>query len=165
MRHPPSSLSRARSMRRTQRSSQRSAVSADSKLTSQTGDSGVVSQVSQGVTPVVDTDHSRTEDTPQQRSGSKKSTSLVVDLSPPPIVTVDTPDNNTVTITNGAAPSLVSNGSADKERMSARDRSAGACLQIRSICISPQVGARQGNHQRRDRVSEVRRISGLRRSD
>ena len=114
-------------MRRTQRSSQRSAVSGDSKLTSQTGDSGVVSQVSQVVTTGVDTDHSRSEET--QRNGSKKSTSLVVDMSPPPIVTVDTPDNNTVTLTNGAA--VVSNG-GDKERMSARDRSAGTCLQISS---------------------------------
>ena len=84
MRHPPSTISRARSMRRTTR--QRSA---DSKLTTQTNqtiqsqaDSGVVS-VGEAADKfdenyaVVDKDKEKT------RSGSKKSASLVIDVKSP----------------------------------------------------------------------------------
>ena len=85
MRHPPSSISRARSMRRTTR--QRSA---DSKLTTQTNqtiqsqaDSGVVSvgeaadKFDENHAAVVDKDKEKT------RTGSKKSASLVIDVKPP----------------------------------------------------------------------------------
>merc|ERR1719412_709208 len=64
MRHPPS-ISRGRSMRRTQRSSQRSAVSADSRQTCQTS---------------VDTEAGAEDQGVKSRGGSKKSANLVIDV-------------------------------------------------------------------------------------
>ena len=82
MRHPPSTISRARSMRRTTR--QRSA---DSKLTSQTNqtiqtqsDSGVVS-VGEAADKF-DDNHAVDKDKEKTRTGSKKSASLVIDVKP-----------------------------------------------------------------------------------
>jgi len=82
MRHPPSTISRARSMRRTTR--QRSA---DSKLTTQTNqtiqtqsDSGVVS-VGEAADKF-DDNHAVDKDKEKTRTGSKKSASLVIDVKP-----------------------------------------------------------------------------------
>ena len=83
MRHPPSTISRARSMRRTTR--QRSA---DSKLTTQTNQT-IQSQADSGVVSVgeaadkFDENHVVDKDKEKTRSGSKKSASLVIDVKSP----------------------------------------------------------------------------------
>ena len=130
----PQGISRSRSTRRTQRSSQRSA---DSKLTSHTPDSGVVSQMSDNQ------ENKESKEVQEQvRNGSKKSTSLMVDVPTlsPPIVTLDTPDNTG----NGTAPSVVSNG-AEKERISARERWSRGKAIIRGEIESQKSGGSQGS--------------------
>ena len=115
MRHPPS-IVRGKSMRRTQRSSQRSAVSADSRQTGQTS---------------VDTE-AGAEDQVKSRGGSKKSANLVIDVenvkvngnsSAPSGQFLETPKQSGEV--EPAIPSIVteSEGKQEKqERLSAKER-------------------------------------------
>ena len=156
MRHPPS-IVRGKSMRRTQRSSQRSAVSADSRQTGQTS---------------VDTEQAGAEDqAAKSRGGSKKSANLVIDLDNIKVngntsaqsgQYLETPKQSPDV--EPPRPSIMTEGGGKQEkqeRMLARDR-FGHNSFIQSILSNVhQVGARQSNHPRRDRVSEVWRLLGL----
>ena len=117
MRHPPS-IVRGKSMRRTQRSSQRSAVSADSRQTGQTS---------------VDTEQAGAEDqAAKSRGGSKKSANLVIDLENIKVngnssaqsgQYLETPKQSPDV--EPPRPSIVTEGEGKQEkqeRMSARDR-------------------------------------------
>ena len=120
MRHP-SSLSRARSMRRTQRSSQRSA---DSKLTAGSGvgsDSGVASVAESDRVPGVPSHTSERIPGAAEDNGvdkKKKSTTLMLDVRSPEtgngVQYLETPKTGAGTVTS----------SDDREtgRVSARDR-------------------------------------------
>ena len=152
MRHPPS-IVRGKSMRRTQRSSQRSAVSADSRQTCQT--SLDTAAPGGGGGGGVEQDKGTTEEGhTKARTGSKKSANLVIDLENIKV-------NGTNTVQSGQfletpkqspeveppIPSIVteSDGKEKQERLSARDRWARGKAIIRGEIESQKSGGSSGS--------------------